>query len=113
MPFKSKAQQRFMFAAEARGEIKPGTAREWAHETRDIKMLPEHVGEDDKEARQAGEKKALEKVAIGLHPPPPLPATPSIRRKKTRPKLPDSVLKAPKIAGEEAALVYFGIKEAG
>lgn len=41
MPFKSKAQQRFMFAAEARGEVPKGTAREWAHATKDIKSLPE------------------------------------------------------------------------
>lgn len=48
MPSKSKSQARFMFAAEARGEVKPGTARRWAHETQKrgknaIKRLPEHV----------------------------------------------------------------------
>lgn len=41
MPFKSKAQQRFMFAAEARGELPKGKALEWAHETKNIKKLPE------------------------------------------------------------------------
>jgi len=41
MPFKSKAQQRFMFAAESRGEVPKGTARRWAHHTPDIKSLPE------------------------------------------------------------------------
>lgn len=41
MPFKSKAQQRFMFAAEARGDLKKGTAKRWAKETSDIKDLPE------------------------------------------------------------------------
>jgi hypothetical protein len=41
MPFKSKAQQRYMFAAEARGELPKGTAERWAHETPDIKKLPE------------------------------------------------------------------------
>lgn len=30
-----------MFAAEARGELPEGTAKEWAHETPDIKKLPE------------------------------------------------------------------------
>jgi hypothetical protein len=50
MSFKSKAQQRYMFSAEARGELKPGTAREWAHETPDIKKLPERVGDDSKVA---------------------------------------------------------------
>src|SRR5262245_51341240 len=43
MPFKSKAQQRFMFAAEERGEVPEGTARRWAHHTPNIKKLPEHV----------------------------------------------------------------------
>lgn len=42
MPFKSKAQQRFMFAAEARGELPKGKALEWAHETKNIKKLPEY-----------------------------------------------------------------------
>lgn len=41
MPFKSKAQQRFMFAAESRGDVPKGTARRWAHETKNIKSLPE------------------------------------------------------------------------
>lgn len=43
MPFASKAQQRFMFAAERRGDIEPGTAKKWAHETPSIKKLPEKV----------------------------------------------------------------------
>lgn len=30
-----------MFAAEARGGVPKGTARRWAHETPDIKKLPE------------------------------------------------------------------------
>lgn len=42
MPFKSKAQQRFMFAAEGRGDIPKGTAERWAKHTPDIKALPEH-----------------------------------------------------------------------
>jgi len=41
VPFKSKAQQRFMFAAEARGDVPKGTAERWAHHTKDIKSLPE------------------------------------------------------------------------
>ena len=41
MPYKSKAQQRYMFAAEARGDVEPGTAKRWAKETKDIKDLPE------------------------------------------------------------------------
>ena len=35
MPFKSKAQQRWMFATN------PEKAKEWADETKDIKGLPE------------------------------------------------------------------------
>ena len=41
MPFKSKAQQRYMFAAESRGDVEPGTAERWAKETKNIKDLPE------------------------------------------------------------------------
>lgn len=41
MPFKSKSQQRYMFAAESRGDIEPGTAERWAKDTKDIKHLPE------------------------------------------------------------------------
>ncbi len=43
MPFKSRAQQKFMFAAESRGDMPKGTAEEWAHATPNIKKLPEHV----------------------------------------------------------------------
>lgn len=53
MPFKSKAQQRWMFAAEARKELPEGTAREWAHHTPNIKKLPDRVGEKTKEGFDA------------------------------------------------------------
>jgi hypothetical protein len=43
VPFKSKSQQRYMFAAEERGDVEPGTAERWAKETKDIKGLPERV----------------------------------------------------------------------
>ena len=43
MPYKSKSQQRYMFAAEERGDVEPGTAERWAKETKDIKGLPERV----------------------------------------------------------------------
>lgn len=56
MPFKSKAQQRFMFAAEARGLLPKGMARRWAHETKSIKNLPEKV--DDKRDDTVSEKTA-------------------------------------------------------
>lgn len=43
MSFKSQAQRRFMFAAEARGEVPKGTARRWQRETGKGKKLPEKV----------------------------------------------------------------------
>lgn len=43
MPYKSKAQQRYMFAAEKRGDVEPGTAKRWADETPNMKKLPEKV----------------------------------------------------------------------
>jgi hypothetical protein len=41
MPYQSKAQQRLMFAKEERGEVAKGTAKRWAHETKNMKKLPE------------------------------------------------------------------------
>ena len=43
MPFKSKAQRRFFYAAEARGELPKGTAARWEEETPKGKKLPEKV----------------------------------------------------------------------
>jgi len=43
MPFKSKAQMKWMFAAQKRGEVPKGTAEEWAQHTPNIKKLPEKV----------------------------------------------------------------------
>lgn len=51
MPFKSKAQQRFMFAAEERGEVPEGTAERWAKHTPDIKKLPEKKHKDKHEKK--------------------------------------------------------------
>lgn len=45
MPFKSKSQQRWMFAAEARNEVPKGTAERWAKHTPNIKKLPERKKE--------------------------------------------------------------------
>ena len=47
MPYKSKAQMRKFFAMERRGEMKKGTARRWARETR-IKSLPNKISEKRK-----------------------------------------------------------------
>lgn len=49
MPFKSKAQQRFLFAKH------PKIAKEFADETDDIKDLPEHVS-DKKEDHKSDKK---------------------------------------------------------
>lgn len=43
MPFKSKAQQKWMFIAEKRGELPKGTAKRWAKETPNIKSLPAKI----------------------------------------------------------------------
>ncbi len=43
MPFKSKAQQRWMYSAEQRGELPKGTAKKWSDHTPAIKKLPERV----------------------------------------------------------------------
>lgn len=43
MPFKSKAQLRWMAAAVRRGEISKRTFKEWLRATRNVKRLPEHV----------------------------------------------------------------------
>lgn len=43
MPYKSKAQMRKFFAMEEKGEMKAGTARKWAHETKEMKNLPEKI----------------------------------------------------------------------
>ena len=49
MPFKSKAQQRWMYAAEDRGEVPEGTAEEWSDET-DFDEIPEKVKKKEKRA---------------------------------------------------------------
>ena len=54
MPFKSKSQQKWMFAAEARGEVKKGTAKRWAKHTPSIKALPEKVKKKKKRFSSTG-----------------------------------------------------------
>lgn len=56
MPFKSKAQQRFMFAAQERGDLPKGTAEKWAKHTPDIKSLPEKVKKKKYKAKKDGRK---------------------------------------------------------
>lgn len=64
MPFKSKAQQRYMFAAEDRGEVPSGTAKRWAKHTKNMKTLPEHVADKNqyKAAFIRGFAKAAEDI---------------------------------------------------
>ena len=48
MPYKSKSQFRKFFAMANRGEIPMTKAKEWAHETPDIKSLPEKANPKEK-----------------------------------------------------------------
>lgn len=74
MPFRSQAQRRFFYAAEARGDMPRGTARRWERETAKGRRLPEkvaHLTEDTGEfsmtpktaAFDSGVCAGLEKVA--------------------------------------------------
>lgn len=56
MPFKSKAQRRFFYSAESRGDLPKGTAEKWEEHTPKGKKLPDHV----KEAFWAGFVKAAQ-----------------------------------------------------
>lgn len=54
MPLKSKAQMRYLFAAQERGEVPPGTAEKFVAETgkRKLKALPDYKAQDDKNLRK-------------------------------------------------------------
>ncbi|MFI4954534.1 MAG: hypothetical protein ACHP9Y_01325 [Gammaproteobacteria bacterium] len=54
MPFKSKAQQRFMFAKH------PEIAKEFADATPDIKKLPEHVSDKPWKGKRHGGRIEIE-----------------------------------------------------
>ena len=56
MPFKSKAQMGLFFAKEKRGELPKGKAEQWAHETPNIKKLPQYIHKGLDAARKAGKK---------------------------------------------------------
>ncbi len=43
MPFRSQKQRKWMFAAANRGEISMNMPHEWAHHTKNMGKLPEHV----------------------------------------------------------------------
>jgi hypothetical protein len=53
MAFKSKSQSKWMFAAEKRGDVKKGEAEKWAHETPNMKSLPEKVKKHGKKAKKS------------------------------------------------------------
>ena len=59
MPLKSKAQMRFLFAAQKRGEIPEGTAEKFVKETPQAKLkrLPEYKKQDEKTLRKYGKAK--------------------------------------------------------
>lgn len=63
MPFKSQAQRKYMFAAADRGELPKNMPHEWAHHTKNMSTLPEHVSHTKhaylRLARDAGMRTAL------------------------------------------------------
>jgi hypothetical protein len=54
MPYKSKSQMRKFFQMEKTGELKKGEAEKWAHETPNIKDLPERVKKGKKSGHMDG-----------------------------------------------------------
>jgi hypothetical protein len=56
MPFKSQAQQRMMFATQ------PKTAEKWAHETPNIKKLPQHVKREDSPMQQPQQQASMQQA---------------------------------------------------
>ncbi len=65
MPFKSKAQQKKMFALEAEGKIKKGTAERWAKETPNIKALPQKVSKSKSGPRSTADLRATYEKKFG------------------------------------------------
>lgn len=63
MPLQSRAQQRFLFAAEARGEVPKGTAAKFVKETPKSKLarLPEYKKQDEKTMRKLARAKKSKK----------------------------------------------------
>lgn len=53
MPYKSRAQQRYMHAAAARGEISKETVEEFDHATKDFSKLPERAERKRKRTKEA------------------------------------------------------------
>lgn len=59
MPLKSKAQMRYLFAAEKRKEVPAGTAEKFVKETPKSKLakLPEYKAKDEKTMRKLSKAK--------------------------------------------------------
>lgn len=66
MPYKSRSQMRAFFAMENRGDLPEGTAERWAHHTKNIKKLPEHVRKADSEKKAFVARFLLKCAAAGL-----------------------------------------------
>jgi hypothetical protein len=68
VPAKSKAQVRWLFAAEKRGEVKPGTAKEWVSATPGgVKSLPERVGSSaSANTRRSTDQSARRRAALAM-----------------------------------------------
>lgn len=63
MPLKSRAQMKYLFAAQARGEVPKGTAEKFVAETpkSKLKRLPEYKREDEKTMRKYSKAKKSKK----------------------------------------------------
>ncbi len=65
MPFKSKAQQKFLFAAAKRGEVKKSVPKEFAAATKNFKALPEKVGAKNSAPKISKSEVATPKISKG------------------------------------------------
>lgn len=63
MPLKSRAQMRYLFAAQSRGEVPKGTAEKFVKETPKSKLakLPEYKRQDEKTLRKYSKAKKAKK----------------------------------------------------
>jgi hypothetical protein len=63
VPLKSKAQMKYLFSAQERGEVPKGTAEKFVKETPKKKLaaLPEYKREDDKSMRKLAKAKKAKK----------------------------------------------------
>lgn len=64
MPWKSQAQRKWMYAAEARGELPKGTSDSWAKETPNVEKLPERVGKKKNLLKHKKVKELAKKASV-------------------------------------------------